>query len=105
ITDSPETLEKSPGKEHVSFGNFVRHFNLSDKEAASQAFTLLVNSELIRSERRAKLQNAFEGFCLHHEERFWAERNIQVSSEVTAKKAGVKSQRVGIKQSEIAYNR
>ncbi|KAF9190139.1 hypothetical protein BGZ49_003733 [Haplosporangium sp. Z 27] len=97
-------LEKSPGKEHVSFGNFVRHFNLSDKEAASQAFTLLVNSELIRSERRAKLQTAFKDFALHHEERFWAERDIQISSEVTAKQAGVKSQRVGIKQSGIAYD-
>ncbi|KAG0360732.1 hypothetical protein BGZ54_009408 [Gamsiella multidivaricata] len=98
-------LEKVPGQEHVSFGNFVRHFNLSDRESASQAFTLLIGSRLIRSKRREKLQKAFKEFCDHRAERFWAEHNLQVSSEITAKQAEVISQRVGIKQSEIAYDR
>lgn len=42
-------------------------------------------------------------FCDHHSERFWAERNLHHSSEVTAKQGGVLSQKVGIKQSGIAF--
>ncbi|KAI7826120.1 hypothetical protein BC939DRAFT_475822 [Gamsiella multidivaricata] len=57
------------------------------------------------SKRREKLQKAFKEFCDHRAERFWAEHNLQVSSEITAKQAEVISQRVGIKQSEIAYDR
>ncbi|KAG0027207.1 hypothetical protein BGZ81_005797 [Podila clonocystis] len=36
-------------------------------------------------------------------ERFWAERSMSIGSEVTAKQAGVISQRVGLKQMEIGY--
>ncbi|KAI8594251.1 hypothetical protein EDD21DRAFT_422038 [Dissophora ornata] len=88
--------KKSPGIEHVSFGNFVRELNLSDQSAASEAFALLIGSTAIRSERRRKLQNAFNEFSDHHAERFWAERNLQLSSEVTAKQAGATSQKVGV---------
>ncbi|CAO3571024.1 unnamed protein product [Mortierella alpina] len=96
-------LKKSTGREHVSFGNFVRHFNLADQESASDAFALLISSDQISRDRREKLQKNFKEFCDHHAERFWAERNAKISSEVTAKQAGVISQRVGLKQSEIEY--
>ncbi|KAG0227482.1 hypothetical protein BGW41_003807 [Actinomortierella wolfii] len=87
-------LEKEPGKEHVSFGNFVRHFNLVDRQSASDAFTLLIQSVKINQERQQKLKEAYKRFCDHHAERFWAERSLQVSSEVSAKQAGELSQKV-----------
>ncbi|KAF9143749.1 hypothetical protein BGX30_014907 [Mortierella sp. GBA39] len=77
-------LEKLPGKEHVSFGNFIRHFNLNDRNSASQAFALLIGSRLIRNDRWEKLQKAFQDFYDHHAERFWAEHEFQVCSEASA---------------------
>ncbi|KAI8350254.1 hypothetical protein B0O80DRAFT_133731 [Mortierella sp. GBAus27b] len=98
-------LEKEPGKEHVTFGNFVRHFNLADRQSASDAFTLLVESTEISRDRQQRLWEAYKYFCEHHAERFWAERSLQINSEVSAKQAGALSQNVGVKQSEIGYRK
>ncbi|KAG9061325.1 hypothetical protein KI688_007303 [Linnemannia hyalina] len=98
-------MNKESGKEHVSFGNFVRHFDLTDRDSATKAYTALIDSPLLRSERRNKLQSAFRDFLDNHAERFWAELESQVCSEITAKQAGATAQKVGVKQAEISYTK
>lgn len=48
--------DKRTGKERVTFGNFVSHFNVADRQSASDAFTLLIRPHEIGRVRREKLQ-------------------------------------------------
>lgn len=99
------SCQKGGVKDHVTFGNFVRHFNLADQQSATDAYVLLLQSDEISRDRRRRLQQTYEDFIDHHAKRFWAERSLRISSEVTAKQAAIVSQEVGLKQSEIGYSR
>ncbi|KAG0361418.1 hypothetical protein BGX24_005345, partial [Mortierella sp. AD032] len=62
-------MDPSPNhKEHVTFGSFVRHFDLTNKESASRSYESLIQSQ-----------------------------------EISTKEAAVTSQKVGVKQSIIAF--
>ncbi|KAI1288878.1 hypothetical protein EDD11_009604 [Mortierella claussenii] len=95
-------LNKVPGKEHVYFANFVRRFDLYDEESATRDFMAVLDSPNIRTRRREKLKKAFRDFQDHHRKPFWAERILQVNTEVTVKHAGVVIQDAGVKQAKIA---
>ncbi|KAF9367259.1 hypothetical protein BGX21_007638, partial [Mortierella sp. AD011] len=44
--------DKKPRKAHVSFPNFVKMFDLTDKETAIEAFLSLISSSVLRETRR-----------------------------------------------------
>ncbi|KAF9286854.1 hypothetical protein BGZ68_002513 [Mortierella alpina] len=90
-------------KEHVTFGIFVRHFDLTNRESASRLYKSLIQSHGISSSRKDLLQKEYKIFCDNHAELFWADRNLRVSSEICAKKAAVMLQELGLKQSIIAF--
>lgn len=93
---------KVPGKEHVLFSNFVRRFDLSNKESATQSFLALLNSTNIRTSRQEKLKKAFRYFQDHREKRFWAERILEVNTEKTVSQAGVIVQDAGVMKAKMA---
>ncbi|KAF9087075.1 hypothetical protein BGX27_003013 [Mortierella sp. AM989] len=97
-------LDKQPDKEHVYFSNFVRHFTLTDRESATQAFISLINSTSIRKARQDDIRQAFEDFQKHYEKQFWIDRDDQVKSQQTAKIAGGIIQDAGIKQAQISLD-
>ncbi|KAG0247680.1 hypothetical protein BG011_001088 [Mortierella polycephala] len=95
-------VSRVPGKEHVFFANFVRRFDLSDEESATRDFVALLESPNIRNHRREKLKKAFKDFQDHRQKRFWAERTLQVNTEVTVRRAGVIVQDAGVMQAKMA---
>ncbi|KAF9344879.1 hypothetical protein BGX26_003795, partial [Mortierella sp. AD094] len=54
--------EEVPGEEHASLQSSVRHFELSNRELAADAYKKLIDSEDIRMNRREKLKTSFEYF-------------------------------------------
>ncbi|KAG0199797.1 hypothetical protein BGX33_011389 [Mortierella sp. NVP41] len=95
-------LDKVLGKEHVSFANFVRRFDLSDEESATRAFELLLESPNIRSHRREKMKKAFKDFQDNNRSKFWAERALQVNTEVAVNRAGIVMQDAGVIRAKMA---
>ncbi|KAG0002938.1 hypothetical protein BGZ65_002185 [Modicella reniformis] len=81
--------KKEPGKEHVIFTNFVRAFDLTNKQAAKDDFIQLINSRHIRLKRRVKILKAFEISQEHHEVQFWADQDLQLHAEVTTKRVAI----------------
>ncbi|KAF9089060.1 hypothetical protein BGX27_002570 [Mortierella sp. AM989] len=98
-------LEKKRGKEHVFLPNFVRRFGLSDRVSATREFESLLNLNNIRSRRRKKIAKAFEYFQDHHQEQFWAERALEVNTEVTIKRTGAIMQDAGVNEVKMACER
>ncbi|KAI1288593.1 hypothetical protein EDD11_009896, partial [Mortierella claussenii] len=96
--------DKVSGVEHVTFENFVQKFNLSDRQLATDMYAALVHSEEIRSFRRKKLQGSFKEFQAHHENIFWSQRKLHISSEITANDAAVDLQEAAVKQSRKGYS-
>ncbi|KAF9970154.1 hypothetical protein BGZ65_011352, partial [Modicella reniformis] len=47
----------------------------------------------------------FKEFTDHHADRFWADRSLRINSEVSAKQAARTSQIVGLKQSELGFEK
>lgn len=95
-------LQKEPNKEHVFFANFVRRFDLFHEESAIREFGLLLESPNIRIRRREKLKRFFRDFQEHHGIKFWADRTLQLNTEVTARRAGVIVQDAGVIQAKVA---
>ncbi|KAG0308019.1 hypothetical protein BGZ99_001302, partial [Dissophora globulifera] len=95
-------LDKAPGQEHVLFPNFVRRFDLNDRQSAENQFELLLNSSSIRIQRRQTIKKAFRDFQLHRQVKFWAERKLKLKTTVTALQAGVVTHDMGIKQARIS---
>ncbi|KAF9918739.1 hypothetical protein FBU30_011287 [Linnemannia zychae] len=93
-------LDKVAGEEHVTFQNFVNHFDLSDRLSATSLYQSLITCKEIRKSRREKLQESFAFFRKHGETRFWAKRAVTVSSEVVANRALVSVQEFGQLQSQ-----
>ncbi|KAF8926489.1 hypothetical protein BGZ47_002688 [Haplosporangium gracile] len=98
-------LDKRPSKEHVSFKNFVIKFGFTDKESAHDAYQSLINSQLIRKRRQAKLHKAYKIFQERSEVSFWAtqalknaDRMLLLSSATVAKNAGVVIQEAGFRE-------
>ncbi|KAG0197382.1 hypothetical protein BGX33_000699 [Mortierella sp. NVP41] len=90
-------------EEHVTLPNFISQFNLSNKDESTEAFRQLIHSPEIRESRRRKLQDTFALFCAQYEERFWAQRELEVSSEVQSKRAGLAAQGAAVAQSDIGF--
>ena len=95
-------LQKEPNKEHVFFANFVRRFDLFHEESATREFGLLLESPSIRTRRREKLKRFFRDFQEHHRVKFWADRTLQLNTEVTVRRAGVIVQDSGVIQAKVA---
>jgi hypothetical protein len=90
-------------EEHVTLPNFITQFSLSNRDESTQAFRQLIHCREIRESRRQNLQNTFALFCAQHEERFWAQRELEVSSEVRSERAGLAAQGAAVVQSDIAF--
>ncbi|KAF9997790.1 hypothetical protein BGZ80_006924, partial [Entomortierella chlamydospora] len=73
--------------------------------SATRDFESLLNLNNIRSHRRKKLANAFKYFQAHHQERFWAERALEVNTEVAVKRAGTIMQDAGVNEAKMACER
>ncbi|ORZ07749.1 hypothetical protein BCR41DRAFT_388817 [Lobosporangium transversale] len=101
---------KHTGTEHVSFENFVRKFNLSDRESATNDYKHLIKSKRLRETRRESLEKSFVKFQCHHEDIFWAQRKVeisriklQLSSDSTSNDAVVDLQEAAVKKSQEGY--
>lgn len=88
-------LDKVKGEEHVTFENFVRNFNCTERRLATRTYAKLIDSDEIRSRRREKLRESFNDFLNHRQEIFWSERRLEVSSEIVANDAGVSVKETG----------
>lgn len=95
--------DKVSGVEHVTLENFVKEFNLSDRQSATDTYTALIESDEIRRQRREKLQEAFKEFRKHQEDFFWSRRKLQLSSEITSNEAAVDLQEAAVKKSRKGY--
>ncbi|KAF9115716.1 hypothetical protein BGW39_002972 [Mortierella sp. 14UC] len=89
-------LKVEPKKEHVSFVNFVRKFDFTERDVAHEAYLSLIGSQHIRQCRRKQLHEAYNSFRARNEEGFWAERALLVSSANAAKKSVVMIQEAGL---------
>ncbi|KAF9421927.1 hypothetical protein BGZ76_003915 [Entomortierella beljakovae] len=87
--------DKPSGEEHVTFESFVRHFNLTNKQLATEAYANLIQAQEIRLNRRERLKESFDEFLAHKQDLYWSERRLEVSSEIVANDAGVNIQEVG----------
>ena len=101
-----------PGKEHVSFKNFVRKFDFTDKKAAHNAYSSLIESHLIRKSRRDHLRRAYSTFWARNEEMFWAhrtldiaERALRINTAVVAKRSAIAAQNAGLREATAAFER
>lgn len=97
-------VNKDPDMEYVTFGNFVRRFDLSDRKAATTAYVQPIDSMQLRKYRRDKLKLSFRESLRHHETRFWAQRRLQVNSAIAANHAGVTVQEVGVIQAKVEFD-
>lgn len=95
--------DKVSGVEHVTLENFVKEFNLSDRQSATDTYTALIGSDEIRRQRREKLQEAFKEFRKHQEDFFWSRRKLQLSSEITSNEAAADLQEAAVKKSRKGY--
>jgi hypothetical protein len=90
--------------EHVSFQAFVQKFSLCDREAAMEAYYTLLECSAIQNKRQHALKESFDQFRLHHEERFWTKRALDVNTEVLANRAGLKVHEAGEATSSAAID-
>ncbi|KAF9181291.1 hypothetical protein BGZ49_004858, partial [Haplosporangium sp. Z 27] len=105
MTLPPEYLDwvqRSTEVEHVSFRAFVKHFDLTDRESATQAYYDLLESDVIRQKRRDTLKISFNLFRKNYEERFWtdlltelAKRALEAQTQLAANRAGFKVHKAG----------
>lgn len=95
-------LDKKQDKEHVFFANFVRRFDLFDEESATRDFESLLENPTIRIRRRERLKKSFQDFQEHRRIKFWADRALQLNTEVTVRRAGVIVQDAGVMQAKMA---
>ncbi|KAF9901148.1 hypothetical protein BX616_002366 [Lobosporangium transversale] len=75
------------GKEHVYLPEFVRHFGLLNRDAATKSFQELIQHSCIPKKRRDDIQEAYRFFQEHHREAFWANRAMKHSTTMTSKQA------------------
>ncbi|KAF9345756.1 hypothetical protein BGX34_004508, partial [Mortierella sp. NVP85] len=104
--------DKKPKKEHVSFPNFVRKFDITDRKTASEAFSSLISSIHLRQTRRNKLQAAYKTFRERHEDTFWerraltvADKRLVTTSATIAKETAVIAQKASIKETVSGFKR
>ncbi|KAF9115765.1 hypothetical protein BGX27_006547 [Mortierella sp. AM989] len=97
-------LAKTKGQEHVCVPNFVRKFRFTDKESAYSAYSILIQASQISNKRVARLQQAFTNFKLNRERRFWALKNSEEDTVVSAKESAIITRAVGLKQAKFEYN-
>jgi hypothetical protein len=95
-------LAKTKGIEHVSFENFVEAFSLSDQKSATELFCVALSSVDIRKSRRETLEDAFQEFRKNHEEVFWSERHLKVSTDIRSNNIATHMQKVAKKKSQDA---
>lgn len=79
-------VEDGKRVEHVSFGSFVKKFNLRNKEVAKTQYADLLNSQHIAEKRRRRLQQAYAEFQDSRLQSFWASRQQAASLKETQKK-------------------
>ncbi|KAF9579219.1 hypothetical protein BGW38_004608 [Lunasporangiospora selenospora] len=72
-------LEKGKWVEHVSFGSFVKRFDIRNKEVAMAHYAALLNSPYIKEKRRQRLQVAYADFKDSRLRDFWASWKQSVS--------------------------
>ncbi|KAF9080094.1 hypothetical protein BGX23_002651 [Mortierella sp. AD031] len=98
-------LNIEPKKEHVSFVNFVRKFDFTNRNVAHEAYSSLLESQHIRQCRRKRLHEAYNSFRARNEEGFWAERALLVNSAIAAKKSAVMIQEAGLQEADSGLHR
>ncbi|KAI8605968.1 hypothetical protein EDD21DRAFT_362174 [Dissophora ornata] len=98
-------LNIEPKKEHVSFVNFVRKFDFTNRDVAHKAYLSLIESQHIRQCRRKRLLEAYNSFRARNEEGFWAERALLVNSAIAAKKSAVMIQEAGLQEADSGLQR
>ncbi|KAG0011249.1 hypothetical protein BGZ80_000825 [Entomortierella chlamydospora] len=103
---------KAHKKEHVSFSNFVKKFDITDKESANEAYLSLINSDHIRENRRKRLGDAYRVFRERNEDIFWerralkiADRRLLINSAIVAKKTAIMNQKAGVKETSSGFRR
>ncbi|KAF9934130.1 hypothetical protein BGZ65_003874, partial [Modicella reniformis] len=97
--------DKKPKKEHVSFPNFVKRFDIYDKDTANEKFSSLIGSSRLRDGRRNKLRKAYNNFLERYEDSFWEQRALKVASRrlkinfaIAAKETAVIIQNTSVKE-------
>ncbi|KAK3808244.1 MAG: hypothetical protein J3R72DRAFT_88048 [Linnemannia gamsii] len=85
------------------FSNFVSHFQLSNRESATQLFQELIQSTLISRKRREKLQAAYKDFQEHNEEQLWAKHSLELNTVRTARRLARAAQDTAVEEAEAAY--
>ncbi|KAG0351254.1 hypothetical protein BGZ54_003345 [Gamsiella multidivaricata] len=96
-------LDQSKKNEHVSLPSFAKHFNYTDRVSANEAFLVLINSSKINERRRKRLEKALAEFKTNREEEFWTNVQTKLNTRVSAKKAAVITQQVGLQQAKYEY--
>ncbi|KAF9417759.1 hypothetical protein BGZ94_009868 [Podila epigama] len=104
--------DKEHEKEHVSFSNFVKKFDITDKKSANEAFLSLISSPRLRETRRKRLQDAYKKFRERHEDIFWerralkvADRRLLINCATIAKETAVIAQKASIKETSSGFRR
>ncbi|KAF9181538.1 hypothetical protein BGZ51_005376 [Haplosporangium sp. Z 767] len=106
------TYDKERKKEYVSFVNFVKKFDITDKESANRAYFSLISSSNIRGSRRKRVHEKYEEFRQRNVNAFWgqralkaADRKLLVNSVIIAKETAVMNQRAGVKETSSEFRR
>ncbi|KAF9083368.1 hypothetical protein BGX27_004155, partial [Mortierella sp. AM989] len=102
--------DKEHKKEHVSFSNFVKKFDITDKKSANEAYLSLIRSRHIRENRRKRLHERYRVFRERNEDIFWerralkiADRRLLINSAIVAKKTAIMNQKAGVKETSSGF--
>ncbi|KAF9408896.1 hypothetical protein BGZ76_005781, partial [Entomortierella beljakovae] len=90
-------------KEHVSMGNFVRTFGLTDRDSATKSFENLIKSTRIPLKRRESLLDEYCYFVSHHADRFWTKHLLNFNTEQTAQELALAAQDAAVEEAKSAY--
>ncbi|KAF9897236.1 hypothetical protein BX616_005944, partial [Lobosporangium transversale] len=100
--------------EHVSFGSFVKKFNLRDKEIAKTLYADLLNSPNINEKRRQRLKRAYDEFRDSRLQSFWTsweqtlflnetQKKLEVNAAIVRKETAIMAQQASLHDSASVF--
>lgn len=84
--------------------NFVHKFGYMNKDSASLAYSVLIESSQVEFRWLERLQEAFKEFRLNSEEMFWSEVESKVDTALLSRKSGMITRAAGLQQAVQDYD-